>query len=47
MIEHDVYLKSMLEIIARGRVKRGVILQLDYNSFTVTTNDLFYSSSFN
>lgn len=48
MFEHDVYLKSMLEIIVPGRVIRGVTLQLNYNDpITVTTCDLFYFSSFN
>jgi hypothetical protein len=48
MIGHDGYLKSLLEIIAAGRVIRGVNLQLDYNnSITVITSDLFYFSSLN
>jgi hypothetical protein len=48
MIEQDGYLKSMLDIIAPGRVIRGVTLQFDYNNpITVTTSELFYFSSFN
>jgi hypothetical protein len=47
MIGHDGYLKSLLEIIAAGRVIRGFNLQLDYNPITAITSDLFYFSSFN
>lgn len=47
MMEHDGYLKSMLDTIAPGRVIRGVTLQLDYNNITVTTSELFHFSSFN
>jgi hypothetical protein len=43
MIEHDGYPKPLLEIIASGRVIRGVTLQLDYNNpTTVTISGFFY-----
>jgi hypothetical protein len=31
LLEHDVYLKSMLEIIAWVRIIRGITLQLNHN----------------